>query len=298
MIEKFLSHQSKSFVTALGIIIVFIVGLIDYSTGPEIAFSIFYLLPISITAWYAGRRSGIAISFLSGVIWLAADIIDSHRYSNDLIQYWNASVRLGIFLVVAFLVSKMNEILQHEKTLARTDGLTGAVNGRYFYELLEAERRRAERYRRPFTVAYLDIDNFKPINDRHGHRTGDDLLQSVVKTVVLNLRSNDVVARLGGDEFALLLPETDYESAGVVFRKVREALRETMQKNEWPVTFSIGAITFLKSPAGVNEILHQADSLMYSVKTNGKNGIRHEILKDPMIQNEKKGPGPAGKPIT
>jgi diguanylate cyclase (GGDEF)-like protein len=276
--EECLSGRSKPFVTTLGVLTVFLVGAIDYFTGPELSFSIFYLLPIFVVAWYAGRKLGIGMALLSAIVWLAADLIDAHPYSNSVIEYWNASVRLGIFLVVALLVSKVRDTLDEERELARKDVLTNAANLRYFYEILEAERRRAERYNRPFTVAYLDIDNFKLINDRHGHRAGDDLLQTVVLTIHGNIRSTDVLGRLGGDEFALLLPETDAGSARVVVHKVRDSLLDTMRKKEYPVTFSIGVMTFDKPPASINEILHETDMLMYSVKTGGKDGIHHAVM--------------------
>jgi diguanylate cyclase (GGDEF)-like protein len=276
--EAYLTGRSKTSLTILGILTVFLVGAVDYLTGPEISFSIFYLLPIFVVAWYTRKDLGIGIALLSAIVWLTADLIGGHVYSHSVIGYWNAAVRLGIFLVVALLVSKIRETLEEERELARKDGLTNAANVRFFYEILEAERRRAERYNRPFTVAYLDIDNFKVVNDRHGHRAGDELLLTVVNSIRGNIRSTDAVGRLGGDEFALLLPETDAGSARVVVHKVRDSLLETVRKKEYPVTFSIGVMTYVKPPASINEILHETDKLMYSVKTGGKDGIHHEVM--------------------
>jgi len=280
LLGRYLSGQSKTFITILGILTVLLVGEIDYLTGTEISLTAFYILPVLLAAWYAGRRSGIVISLLATFTWLTADVIIPHLYSHSLIPYWNAATRLVIFLVVTFLVARVRKTLEREKQLARIDELTNAANGRHFYEILEAERRRAERYNRPFTVAYLDIDNFKTVNDRHGHRAGDTLLRTVVEILTQNTRSTDAVARLGGDEFGLLLPETGAESAMVVARRVRKALRESMQQKKWPVTLSIGMMTFLKSPDSVNDIMHQTDVLMYSVKAEGKDGIRHEVVQE------------------
>ncbi|HUK55560.1 MAG TPA: diguanylate cyclase [Nitrospiria bacterium] len=280
MLERFLSRKSKTFVTTLGVSTILLVGVIDYTTGTEISLTVFYILPVLAVAWYAGRRSGIVTSCFGTVAWLAADTVGPHLYSYTVIQYWNAATRLMIFLVVTFLVSRVRETLEREKQLARIDDLTNAANGRYFHEILEAERRRAERYNRPFTVAYMDIDNFKTVNDCRGHRTGDDLLRTVVQTIIRSTRSTDAVARLGGDEFAVLLPETGAEAATIVLRRVRDALLETFQKNEWPVTLSIGVMTFVKSPVNVNDILDQTDILMYSVKTKGKNGIRYAVKEE------------------
>ena len=93
-------------------------------------------------------------------------------------------------------------------------------------------------------------------------------------------RSTDAVARLGGDEFALLLPETGAESAMVLVRRVRKVFLESMRQKEWPVTLSIGMMTFIKSPASVDDIMHRTDVLMYFVKAEGKDGIRHEVVKE------------------
>src|SRR6185312_6159583 len=105
--------------------------------------------------------------------------------------------------------------------LARIDALTGVANGRTFYDLARVELCRFQRTGRPFTVAYLDLDNFKQVNDRLGHPAGDDLLRRVAQVLRDNTRVLDVPARLGGDEFALLLPETDAEDALPVLSKLR-----------------------------------------------------------------------------
>jgi diguanylate cyclase (GGDEF)-like protein len=176
-------------------------------------------------------------------------------------------------------IIELRSAMEREKELARTDPLTGAMNSRAFGELATAELHRARRYERPFTLAYVDIDDFKAVNDRFGHSTGDTLLRLVAETMKQNSRAVDVIARVGGDEFVILLPETGPGPAQVVSRKLQERLLGVVQQNEWPVTFSIGAITFISPPATVDEMLRLADRLMYSAKKSGKNQIRHEIHK-------------------
>jgi diguanylate cyclase (GGDEF)-like protein len=174
-------------------------------------------------------------------------------------------------------ITEIRSAMEREKELARTDPLTGAMNSRAFGELATAELHRARRYERPFTLAYVDIDDFKAVNDRFGHSTGDTLLRLVAETMKHNSRAVDVVARVGGDEFVVLLPETGPGPAQVVSRKLQERLLGVVQQNGWPATFSIGAITFISPPATVDEMLRLADRLMYSAKKSGKNQIRHEI---------------------
>ena len=111
---------------------------------------------------------------------------------------------------------------------SRSDPLTGVANSRVFLELLKREIARARRYKRPLTLAYLDLDNFKSVNDILGHAMGDKVLQTVVSTVNANIRVTDVVGRLGGDEFVLLLPETDMQGA----RSGRSCVRSEVEGQE------------------------------------------------------------------
>jgi diguanylate cyclase (GGDEF)-like protein len=152
------------------------------------------------------------------------------------------------------------------------------MNRAAFYDDAGKEILRLERYKRAFTVAYVDIDNFKVVNYRHGHRTGDQLLCAVAETIKKNLRKVDLVARFGGDEFTILLPETGAEGAQVVLSRIRNVLLNTMEKNEWPVTFTFGTVTFLKAPASVEEMIKKVGSVMYSGKDSGMNTIEHEVV--------------------
>ncbi|MGW8249860.1 MAG: GGDEF domain-containing protein, partial [Anaerolineales bacterium] len=133
--------------------------------------------------------------------------------------------------------------------------------------------KKSERFHRPLTIVYIDLDNFKQINDRYGHSTGDIVLKTVVQKIKNNVRATDILARLGGDEFALLLPETNQENAHNIVTRLQGILTEEMLRCQWRITFSMGVLTCTDPPAGLNEILHQVDELMYSAKNNGKNAI-------------------------
>jgi diguanylate cyclase (GGDEF)-like protein len=168
-----------------------------------------------------------------------------------------------------------------ERELARTDYLTGAVNGRSFAELAEAEINRARRNEHPFSVAFMDVDDFKLVNDREGHSAGDRLLQLVSDTIRHNVRNVDTVARLGGDEFAVLMPETGDDAAQVVIRRVRRELLDVVKRRGWPVTFSVGVVTWDIPPTSVDDVLRAADDLMYTAKRLGKNTVRHTNANKP-----------------
>ncbi len=275
-----LEQRGPFFWVVAGFVLVLGVGIVDLLTGYELAFSLFYFLPVSLVAWFGGRNIGIAISVVSGICWFGADHFAGHPYSHPAIPYWNAAIRFSVFLTVAILVSALRRAHDHEKELARIDGLTGAVNVRFFYELLRMEIDRTQRTQRPFTIVYLDLDNFKQVNDHNGHSVGDKVLYAVVDRAKSQLRRIDVVARLGGDEFAFLLPETDQSEARVVISKVQIGMLEEMRRNNWPVTFSIGVLTCFEVPKAIDELIKQADALMYSVKNSGKNAIRYAIYAE------------------
>jgi len=277
-VKEYLDKQSKWHLITLGFAIVVLVGVIDHITGPELFVSIFYLLPIFLVTWFTERWMGVTISIVSAITWLITDFTAGHAYSYPAIPYWNMIVRLGTFLIMTLILSALKKALEHEKELARTDPLTGVANGRYFITLADMEINRARRYKHSFTVVYIDLDNFKTVNDHFGHSTGDALLRSVAHTIRNNIRATDIVGRLGGDEFAILLPETGPEPAEVITCKVQKVNLDVMHKNEWPVTFSIGVVTFLGPPSTVDEMLKISDGVMYAAKKNGKNAIKYEIF--------------------
>jgi len=272
------NRRSRLIFIAIGLVLVIVIGFIDIVTGPEYSICLLYLMPISLITWYADRRMGIIISIISAITLFFADTMSGAFYSKWIVPYWNSAIRLGFFLVTTFLLASLKKAFDSEKAMARMDSLTGAVNGKYFVELANEEIARASRYRHHFTFAYIDLDNFKNVNDHFGHIEGDDVLSAVVDTIRKNIRATDMVARLGGDEFAILFPETGEEEAKAALRKIQKNLLDSMEANEWPVTFSIGAVTFKTVPFSVNEMIRVADALMYSVKNAGKNEIKHEVF--------------------
>jgi diguanylate cyclase (GGDEF)-like protein len=276
---EFLQRQSKQCIVSAGIVLVLFLWVIDYLTGPDFSFVVFYLLPVFFVTWLAGKNAGIAISLMSGLAWFVADILTMSAASHPSIPYLNLVSKLGFFLIVNLTISSLRVSLEREREMARTDFLTQVANSRYFAEIAATEIKRAGRYQHPFTVAYLDIDDFKSVNDRWGHSTGDELLALAADTIKINIRVTDSIARLGGDEFALLLPETGYEAASVVLEKVRQSLQAAMARKEWPVTFSIGVVTFRTPPDTVDSMIRIADAFMYSVKHSGKNRIKHREIE-------------------
>ena len=265
----------------IGVLLVISVGVIDRLTGYEASFSIFYLLPIALVSWFAKRSHAVIISILSAVTWLWADISAGHTYSRLAIPFWNAIMIFGFFLTATYLSCSLvmiKKLLEKEEKFARTDFLTGVANSRAFNESAKIEIDRSVRFSHSLSIAYIDIDNFKQVNDAFGHSQGDNLLQLIAKTIKDNTRSIDIVSRLGGDEFAYLFPETNQENAKTAINKMQTELLRIVKNHNWPVTFSIGVLTCYKS-CKLEELIKEADNLMYTAKESGKNKIEYKIMK-------------------
>ena len=257
---------------ALGI---FLVASLDYLTGVEIRFGLFYLAPILLVTWLGSRRSGLLMALLATVVSRAVNTLAGESHSHPLIPFWNALVNGGFFASNVLLLGKLKETLEREAQSSRTDYLTGVANTRCFYEQVERDMNWCRRKGRPLTIAYIDCDNFKTVNDTQGHPAGDALLVQVATTIKSNLRPQDTVGRLGGDEFAVLFFDTDEEESRNVLVRLHAALCTAMQGREVGVTFSVGAITFANLPASVDAMVKAADDIMYGVKKGTKNRLHH-----------------------
>lgn len=255
------------------------VGFFDFITGPDYSFSLFYLVGVVYTAWYAGRKPAIFMAAIGTVTWLVATLAGKQYSEYPLSLFWNDLAELGLFLFAAFIISAIKELLVRAEEYSRRDHLTGIANRRRFYEQAEEEIRRIRRFRDPFTLLYIDIDNFKTVNDTLGHNEGDRLLLSVASTIRIIIRESDTVARLGGDEFGIILPKTGEQEAVTVAGKMRSALKAIVEE-KWAVTFSIGMVTYREAPASADEMILTADQLMYEVKSTGKNELRHRVVPE------------------
>lgn len=279
--KRYLRHIDAMFrqlslyeISGIALLMVVIISVADYLLEYEINTATFFLIPIALATWYGSSRHGIFFALLSALIWHLIDtVLTAHPYSHPLIPYWNTAVRLGLFLITTQFLALLKSQLDIEKNLSRTDGLTGVMNGRGFAEAAEKMFELAARHGRPTSLAYIDLDDFKQVNDQRGHSEGDKVLQTVGGILLNTVRKTEVAGRLGGDEFAIALPETSEAGAQAVFNKLRINLALAMQEHSWPVGFSIGVISFDLPPANFDEAVKLADALMYQVKKSGKNNI-------------------------
>lgn len=273
----YLDRQSKTNLWLVIIISMLGIGIIDYLTGFELSFTVFYIFPVALASWTLGKAKGLAVGAVSAAALQGANFLSGEKFPSPLIPVWNTITSFGFFLVLSFLITEVHALLQNESYLSRTDFLTGILNRRAFFESATLELQKLARTCRPLTIVYMDVDNFKAVNDCSGHETGDSLLVHLTNVLKLQLRATDYIARMGGDEFAFLLPETDNIGARKAIPRLHRVLLEEMQQKQWPVTFSMGVLICNTSPPGLKEMLHLADHLMYGAKKEGKNVIHYKV---------------------
>jgi diguanylate cyclase (GGDEF)-like protein len=263
-------------ISAFGMILC--VGAADFLTRTDVSLILFYLAPIGFGTWFASLRVGFGLALVSALVSTGSDVLYRAQQapSSDLgiaTLLWNGLMLLGTSLALVLVLGALRGRLEAEELLARTDPLTRIANRRAFFEAATLELERARRHGRPLTVAYLDCDGFKLVNDRFGHAEGDALLVTIARTLRGATRAVDVVARLGGDEFGLILPETDAAEADALLARVHATVLAATS-SRWGVGFSVGAAVFLSPPGDVDELAARADDLMYAAKRERKGSIR------------------------
>lgn len=273
----FFESRSKVFHATLSVLLGSGIGYLDYLTS-DIDFVLFYIVPIFLTTWFVGKNAGRAASVLSCITSFGVNMDTALAKSTVKHLAWDFTLDMLFFIFLGFMFRMLREKYDEVNNLALRDPLTQALNRRSLTELAEYELLASRRHRRPFSIAFIDLDNFKTVNDQLGHNVGDRLLLRIVDVMRSTVRSTDLVARMGGDEFVVALPETGTEQARKVFDKLRAALLESMAAEDWPVTFSIGAVTCEWPACSLDAILNRADTLMYQVKSMGKNSIIHDVV--------------------
>lgn len=283
-----LSYVSKF---ALVLLLVLAVAALDHGTGTELRVAPFYFFPIVLAARWLGRAASLGVALLCTMFWVVSNALGGVHYSSGWIWVWNTAAEGVAFVFIATLVSRLGESLTKEHSSARSDNLTGLPNSRAFHEQATLLLELCRREKHSVAMAYIDLDNFKQVNDTQGHHRGDDVLRIAAQIMHESLRASDLVARIGGDEFAALLPNVSFETAREILERLCQSIETRMKAGGWEVTASIGAVVYPVVPGNLDELIRAADRLMYAVKSSGKNRVRVEPVQ---ILNEGKrvdGPG-------
>jgi diguanylate cyclase (GGDEF)-like protein len=189
---------------------------------------------------------------------------------------------LGLSLLALAVIVLAKRALRAQRHSSRLDPLTGLYGRRLFHELLSDEVAQAARYGRALSLAIVDLDAFKMINDTLGHRAGDRVLQGAAEVLRTSVRKSDYVFRYGGEEFAILMPETDEVAAAVALERVRCSLAErplSYGRGEAQVRCSIG-VTAYRAPESEEELVVRADRACYAAKRRGRDQVVLERVVD------------------
>lgn len=260
------------------------VGLLDYVTAPWVSFSLFYVIPVLAAAWWLGRGPALIAGLTAGIAWFEAEAW-GHRGEPTRVLMWNSVSRLAMLVAMAVMVvriredrrrlrqanARLGELLDGAQRLAREDPLTGLPNRRAFLERLSEELARARRSGEPVCIAYLDVDNFKDLNDKRGHVEGDEFLRRIARAIRETIRGADVAARLGGDEFAVLFADPQRIAVEPLAHRLLARVRALGDR--YPgldLGASVGMAWFETAPDQPEILLQRADRAMYSAKTAGK----------------------------
>lgn len=273
----FLEHVSVRAAVAFSVAVLALLILGDYAIGRELSLAPLYLIPVMLITWKTSATMGVAVSMLASLLWAAVTL---HEDGTALAAYalWEAAIRLATTVLFVALLSGLKASLARVNLLARKDSLTDLANRGSFYELVNQEMSRCKRYGGAISIAFIDLDKFKALNDRSGHDVGDEALRVVAQTLRSQLRSTDLPARLGGDEFAVMLPGMDARGASQATQILQSRLLSAMEHRGWPITFSIGLATFTTAPDSADEMIKRADMLMYQMKREGKGGISEQVF--------------------
>src|SRR5712691_2244221 len=236
------------------LLLIGLVHLGNTRTPPEFRLGILYVIPVLLAAWHDGLGWGIAFAFATALLRFAVGIDQMPPGTSLAARLANEGAYLAVVGVAITGLSQLRRTQGKLHQLATQDTLTSVLNARAFSQELGRNRR----YGRPLALIYLDLDDFKRVNDAHGHATGDAVLRLVADAMRSAVRQSDLVGRLGGDEFGVLMPETD----GAVAHAA--ALR---------LASGIGVVSVTGTEAGTDELLRKADEAMYEAKRAGKDRV-------------------------
>lgn len=254
--------------------------LIDVTLGHMLNPFLPYILTIFAAGWCIGESVGFILALsaalmMTGLHGGSFGQLHGAESAGAASVIWNTAARTITMTLFALTAGALRVAVEREAWRARTDGLTGALNKATFHQemaLLLPEIRAANG---AVVLAYIDLDGFKGVNDRHGHSAGDRVLTAFAAGAAEAVRSHDLFARIGGDEFVALLAVRDCDEGDQVAEMLHDRLTRVLAATGFPVTCSMGALVCAAREVKSDDALvEHADKLMYEVKHTGKNALR------------------------
>ena len=234
------SGMPTAAVVALGMGLVIATGVIEWTTDLPLSNDLFFVLIVGGVTFHGSATAGVSLALLAALVRLVST--GAPAVGTPIawpLAATEAVALLAILFGFVLLARALHQAIDALQRQALRDPLTGALNTRGFMEAAERERLRALRNGDPLTIAYIDVDGLKQLNDSTGHQAGDRLLVGLAAAVVAPIRAYDIFARLGGDEFVLVLPVADQRVAmGIVAR-----IRDELAAQQPPLKVSVGVVT-------------------------------------------------------
>jgi diguanylate cyclase (GGDEF)-like protein len=268
---RLVTHKNIPLQVVLLIVEVAFITFSNYKiAGSFYSLDVLFCIPViqaaSLGSIRAKRRSDSVMPTLVGTFcalaWSVAEVAVSWPLFPINAFLLNVFTRSVTFTIIGRVVS----MLWKEREYSRKDGLTDLANRLEFVERFEIEQVRSARSGKSYSLLFIDIDQFKKLNDDYGHHVGDNALKVVADLLRKKSRASDTVARIGGDEFVLLYPETDAQASKVLVSKILLASERAFKDKGWSIALSIGHVTETGRNKSTDEILRSADEKMYLIK--------------------------------
>ncbi len=267
-------------------------GWLEYLSGPRVEISVFYVIPVVLTAWRFEAKQSVIVALAAVVTQLTAE---ASWHSPQLVGAWNAlawgSLLLGLSVTVSHarrlqdrvgaLQGQVSDLEQLQRRLARTDPVTSLGNRRAFVDALQQAEARTRRTGGSLAVARLDIDRFTAFNDTYGRAQGDQALRAIATALALATRMGDLLARLDQDEYAVLLYACEPQDAAHVARRLIEQVAEVGRTyTEVPLTASVGVACFTRPGPDPDEMMRLAAIAQRQARSEGGGRVVLHIAGD------------------
>ena len=257
----------------LGFALLFLILLIDILSPDDYRFVLLYLFPAAIIALNA---KSMKVVILALVICTLFENYFLHRDGYfplyfTWIEVLNILVRFLATVLIMWLARSLRRSQLRVNLLANTDSLTGLWNRRWARIVIEQAIAKLQESYEVFSVALIDVNDFKKINDVRGHIVGDQVLTKIAHSLQEFTSDNAIFFRLGGDEFLIVAPKLNSQQMTTMCDKIVSTVNQIMKDSGYPVSLSIGMATYTEAPKSVSDILHEVDLEMYRHKTQNKN---------------------------
>jgi diguanylate cyclase (GGDEF)-like protein len=257
----------------IGLLLSLGISFIDGSTGYEVSFSFFYLIPMFLVAWTGTTISVWTMAVVDATLWQASNYLAEDYHSEAWIYIWDAASRGIFFVVTGLLVFKIKILLQKEMKTSREDPLTKLLNRRGLEHAFELESARYVREPMILGLIAIDLDNFKKLNDTGGHAEGDKLLLNFAAMGHSVIRPTDLFARIGGDEFVILISSTEKHTILEISQRLQDSVKSSFIAHGWPVSLSQGISLHTEGHPSLTDMIGRADKQLYRAKSQGRSRI-------------------------